>query len=180
VRDSVAGVELEAWVARLRAGEEIDARRREALARQQLSEDATVAGVLVDLAEGGGEVVVESCRGSRTMRIVAVGRDFCAGLDRSRWVLVALGALESIRSASASLQPAGRRPYTLDVTLAEALSDLLGDRPRLTMATASGRSVAGELRAVGADVVTLRTESDPPGVAHVVLARIVEVVVAGP
>jgi len=180
VRGSVAGVELEAWVARLRAGEEIEARRREVWARQQLSEDATLAGVMVDLAERGPHVVVDSCRGSRTLRIVAVGRDFCAGVDRSRWVLVALGAVESIRSTSASLQPGGHRAHTLDVTLAEALSDLLADRPRLTMATTSGRLVSGELRAVGADVVTVRTESDPPGVAHVVLDRIVEVLVATP
>jgi hypothetical protein len=170
-------VELEAWLARLRAGEEAQARRRVGWAIQQLSEEATLVGLLADLAGHAPQVAVDTCVGTRVIHLTGVGHDFLAGLDRSRWVLVSLAAVEAVRSqVRATAQPSGRQHDTVDATLAEALADLLADRPRLTVRTLSGRRLLGDLHAVGDGVITLRVGPGEPA-SHVVVDRIAEVLV---
>ena len=117
--------------------------------------------MLLDLAERAAPVVVAGRAGRRhrgTLR--AVGRDFCGlrtpeGAD----VLLTYGGVASVRSEGRAEVVAGDRPVALDVGLAEALAALAADRPRVLVVTmADAEGVAGELRGVGADVLTLRLD----------------------
>lgn len=173
-----AGVDLDAWLAGLRAGEEAGSRRRQRSLQQQVSEEASFRGVLVDLADHRRSVAVDTVVGSRPLELRGVGIDFCAGIDRGRWVLVALHAVAAVRPLGGGLDlPGGSRAVGVDATLLEALADLLGDRPRVAATLVSGEPVTGELRSVGTDVVTLRADGDPARAVHLSTAHLVELVV---
>jgi hypothetical protein len=63
-----------------------------------------------------------------------------------------------------------------DLGLAEMLSVLAAERPRVLVVTlASDEGVAGELRSVGRDVVTIRLDGDPQASAYVAVDAIAEV-----
>jgi hypothetical protein len=170
-------VDLDGWLRGLRTAEAAGARRRTRWTAEQLAEGATFTGLLIDLAERRCEVVIETVARRCALVLRGVGLDFCAGVDRDRWVLIPLGAVAAVRTRPPA-EPAGsdRRP-PLDATLAEALTDLLDDRPRLTVTLVSGEQVAGELHGVGTDVVTLRGDETPPRWVHVALARVADIVI---
>ena len=57
---------------------------------------------------------------------------------------------------------------TTELRLIEVLAELAAERARVLLVSADGRdAVAGELRAVGYDVVTVRTDGDAPATAYV-------------
>ena len=170
-------MDLDGWLSGLRTAEAAGTRRRTRWTAEQLAESATLTGLLVDLAEQRCEIVVVTAAGRRTLVLRCVGLDFCAGVDRDRWVLIPLAAVAAVRTPSSLDRAGSDRPPALDATLAEALTDLLDDRPRLTVTLASGEQAAGELRAVGADVVTLRGDETPPRWAHIALARVADIIV---
>lgn len=155
------------------------ARRRERALAQQAAERATLAGTLVDLAEAGTPVAVRTTSG-RTHRgvVVAVGRDYCSLAVPGGTVHVALGALAVIRPEQVTPAPAsGDRPPPLDLTLAEALARLVGERPRVVLVAAGGEPLGGELVAVGAEVATVVVGGGRSGACYVSLARLEEVFV---
>jgi hypothetical protein len=169
---------LGAWAASAAADEAAAARTRERWLRQAAAEGATFAGVLLDLAERAAPVVVAGRAGRRhrgTLR--AVGRDFCGlrtpeGAD----VLLTYGGVASVRSEGRAEVVAGDRPVALDVGLAEALAALAADRPRVLVVTmADAEGVAGELRGVGVDVLTLRLDGLGRPNAYVPIPSIAEV-----
>lgn len=171
-------MDLDSWLAGLRAGEDAGARRRERALELQVSEEASFHGVLVDLAEHGRRVALDTTVGSRPLELRGVGIDFCAGFDHGRWVLVPLAAVAAVRPLGSGRElPGGNRAGGIDATLLEALADLLADRPRLVVTVASGEPVVGELRSVGTDVVTLRSDGEPPRPVHVAAGHVVEIVV---
>jgi ribosome maturation factor RimP len=70
----------------------------------------------------------------------------------------------------------GERLVTTELRLVEVLSELAGERARVVLVPVDGAdAVAGELRAVGRDVVTVRTDGDPPAIAYVPLRSVAEV-----
>lgn len=153
------GVEaVDAWVAERRADAAIAERRRAWWLRQQADQAATLAGVLLALAEREATVVVTTTIGRRHRGVVeAVGADVVAlRTDRGR-VLVALAAVTTVRGdPTARPVPAGDdRAVDAGVTLAGLLSDALEDRPAVTVAVHGEPPVAGVLVAVGRDVVTV-------------------------
>lgn len=170
--------DLERWAAGARAQEAAEARIRERWLRQAAEEEASFAGLLVDLAEEGRPVSVTTTGGRRHLGpIVAVGTDFVAvGGAKGRLVLVATGAIAEVRPA-----PGGRRRAAatsdregLGVSLAEVLAQAAATRPRVAL-TLGEVTVVGELRAVGADVLTVRTDGEPAGLSYVTLASVSEV-----
>lgn len=172
-------MDLDAWLAGLRAGEDAGARRRERWLEQQVSEEASFHGVLVDLAEHGRSVALETVAGSRPLELRGVGIDFCAGVDRGRWILLPLRTLAAVRPAGGGREsPGGSRAGAIDATLLEAMADLLGERPRLVVAVASGEQLVGELRSIGTDLLTLRGDGTPPRPIHVAAEHIVEILVS--
>lgn len=174
------GDRLATWLADATADESVAKRRRERWLRTQADEEASLRGVLVDLAERDTPVVVTT-RGGRTHRgrATVVGDDVLVmERDGVAVTLLALGSVASVRPAPGHGPVAGDRRGRSDVALAEVLRLLVGERPRVVV-VAGAESVAGELARVGGDVLTVRLEGDG-GRAYVALDAIDEVVVDDP
>ena len=173
---------LTSWAASVRVDEAVQARAREAFLRRSAGEDATFAGVLVDLAEQGGPVLLSLAGGRRHRgRLRAVGTDFVLlETDRGAQVLVAARGIAAVRPEASTAPLAGDRPLTLGADLAEALTIVAEDRPRVLVVVAGDADgLAGELRGVGRDVVLLRLDGAGRPTAYVPVANLVEVSVAG-
>ena len=170
--------DLNRWAADRRADAAAAARARERSLRQQAAETATLAGVLVDLAERRAAVVVRTSSGIvHRGRLVAVGQDFAALTgdgDRAPATFVATAALVSVRPVDgpAAAATGDRAPSDLD--LGSVLAGAAVERPRVRVAVGV-EQVVGELLAAGLDVVTVRTDGDPPAVVYVPLASVSEV-----
>jgi hypothetical protein len=172
---------LDRWVSDARSDEAAAARARERWLKQAAEESATFSGALVDLAERAAPVVVV-VHGERRHHgvIAAVAADFCilrgpTGHD----VLLAFAGIASVRIDAVTSPPTGDRVVHVDLGLAEALAALAADRPRVLVVTGAGTDgVAGELRAVGLDVLTVRLDGEPAANAYVPVPAIVEVTLA--
>jgi hypothetical protein len=174
---------VERWVAEAQVRDAVDARQRERWLRRQAEDEAAFAGLLLDLAERRVAVVATTTGGRRHIgRVEAVGADFAAITGPGGQItLLALGAVAAVSRARAGEtrlpDGIGRRtpetPPAVMVTMADVIGHAVERRPRVRLfAGASG--VGGELRALGADVVTLYTDGDPAGLAYVRLASVSE------
>jgi hypothetical protein len=150
--------------------------------RAQAAEEASLAGVLVDLCEAGVAVSLRS-RSGRTHRgtVSSVGGDFVAVGD----ALVRLDAVVAVRTDTVAGASSGDRATTAararDVRLADVLADLAGARRSVVVvpASAADDALRGEVDAVGIDVVTLLLDGDAPRTrCYVPLEAIAEVLVA--
>jgi hypothetical protein len=169
---------LERWVADARTADAAAARARERWLRLQADESATFAGVLVDLAEQATPVLIQGRAGRRHRgAIAAVATDFCAlRTSAERDVLLAFTGIASVRPDSRGPGPIGDRVVRAEIGMAEMLSVLAADRPRVLIVTnADTEGLAGELRSVGRDVVTVRLDGDTRASAYVAIASIAEV-----
>lgn len=173
--------DLERWAANARAREAADARVRERWLRAQAEEESSLAGVLLALAEGRRSVVLSTAPGRRHSGVVTgVGLDFVVvEVPAGTATLVALPAVADVRVAGAG---AGKAATTtgdsaergaLGVRLADVLAQAAGQRPRVVV-HAGASSVVGELRAMGSDVLTVRSDGDGRPV-YVALASVSEV-----
>lgn len=170
---------LDAWLADARIEGSADARARERWLHAAAEGDATFAGVLMDLAERGTAVALSTAGGRRHHgRVEVLGADFVAlRLAAGGEVLLALSALTSVRTAPRSDTAVGERVVTTELRLVEVLAELAAERARvLLVPTDATASVTGELRAVGQDVVTVRTDGEPTATAYVALRSVAEVV----
>ena len=143
-----------------RRDQAVEARAREHWLRRAAHEGATFTGALVDLAESGQSVSVRIASGHvHHGHVVAVGTDFCAvETDGGVTIYINLAALGEVRLDSGA-PPAGNRGPSVDMTLAEALSRLAGERPRVAAVTRGlDTPISGELCAVGTDVITVQLE----------------------
>jgi hypothetical protein len=183
--------DLERWAADARAREAADARTRERWLRASAEEGASLAGLLLALAERRETVLVSTATGGRHRGVVrAVGVDFVALEPAGSTTLVVLGEVAAVRVVGAA-EP-GRRPpppptgagqgdggvhafdrLTLGVRLVDVLGQAAGQRPRISV-QAGATSVVGDLRAVGDDVLTLRADG-AAGLVYVSLASLSEV-----
>jgi hypothetical protein len=165
---------LSAWAAAARADDAATARSRQRWLRQAAEEDATFAGVLLDLAERRMPVVVTGRAGRRHRCTVAgVGADFVLVRVDGADALLAFTGIAAVRPESAGPAAAGDRAVDIDVTLAEALAVVAEDRPRVLVVTMAD-GFAGELRAVGRDVATLRLDGTDRATVYVPIASIAE------
>ena len=65
---------------------------------------------------------------------------------------------------------------TTDLRLGDVLGELAAERARVRLVLRDGsEAVSGELRAVGQDVVTVRTDGDAAATAYVRLGALAEV-----
>jgi hypothetical protein len=172
---------LERWAADARAREAADARVRERWLRSQAEEEASLAGVLLALAEREQAVVMSTVTGRRHHgTLTGVGVDFAAVRSTGgTTTLLALSAIADVRT----IDDGGRRRPTptgddagrgaLGVRLADVLAQAAGQRPRISV-HAGATSVVGDLRAVGSDVLTVRTDG-AAGVVYVGLASMSEI-----
>lgn len=156
-------------------------RSQERVLRTVAASEATFLGIALDLAEQATPVVARIASG-RTHQgtVVAVGRDFLVLRDGPKApVFLAAAAVSSLRPRpgwSEGGEPAGARAAPLAVSLATLLAGLAGDRPRVSVVTAGDDPVAGELRAAGLDVLTIRLDGDGRPVVHVQVTALTELV----
>jgi len=179
--------DLEQWAADARAREAADARVRERWLRAQAAEEASLAGVLLALAERRETVTLTTVHGRRHRGVVTgVGVDFVAvEVPAGTPTLVALAALADVRvveqgaapgtrsTAQAATTGDGPGQAAMGVRMGDVLAQAAGQRPRVAV-HAGAASVVGELRAMGSDVLTLRTDGDARAV-YIGLASVSEV-----
>lgn len=171
---------LDRWVSEARVDEAALQRSRERWLREVAEQEATLSGVLADLAERRTAVVVRTRGGRRHNGLIRViGADFVAlGLASGGDVLIAVRAIGIVRTAPAVEAAMGDRMLGTDLRLADVLAELAADRERVLLVTADGDdSVAGQLRSVGQDVAVVRTDAERPATAYVPLAAIGEVTI---
>jgi hypothetical protein len=176
--------DLARWSADTRVDDAARSRMQERWLRRQAAEEARFAGVALDLAERKAVVAVRTTTG-RTLhgRIVAVARDFCMlRQEGGMATFVTFPAIAALRPhpGQAAPEAASERTAPLAAGLAEVLAGLAGDRPRVRIGLeGGGEAVNGELRAVGADVVTVRLDGEPGAMAYVQLASVRELTLMG-
>lgn len=178
------GARLDRWVADARVEDAARRRSSERWLRQQAEEEATFAGVLLDLAERGafvalhvGTAVGRVHRGHVTL----VGQDFVRiEVPGAGDVLVAWKVISSVRTDPEDAAVTGDRTARSQLTLAEMVTGLAADRERALFFPLDGRApVCGTVRSVGQDVVVVRLDdggSGTGGTAYLPLAQIGEVV----
>lgn len=164
-----------------RADERGASRGRERVLRQAAEEGARLVGTLLDLAERGSGVSIRTEAGRAhhgAVRLVA--GDFCVLGTEAGDVWLALAGITTVRPQPGERHaPASGDRGALDLLLVEALARVAPERPRVALVTSGGETVAGELRAVGEDVVTLRLDGDPRSVCYVSASAIREVLRSG-
>jgi hypothetical protein len=168
---------LDRWIAEMRSDDAAASRARERWLLTQAEESSTFAGVLLDLGEQRATVVIEG-RGGRHHRgaIVAVAHDFCSlRTPTGRDILLSYAGIASVRADRHATAPTGDRAVSLRATLDEALATLAEERPRVLVVTLAGsEGLAGELRSVGRDVITIRLDGEPSVPAYVAISAVAE------
>ncbi len=165
---------LTAWLGRLASDDAARTRSRLAWLQRQAAEEGTFAGVLADLAERGRPVAVHLHNGRRHRGVLTgLGQDFVVLVAGDRHeVLVRQAAISSLRTVPGEAETIGDRLVLTDATLHDALAALAEERVRVVITGAEPASVvAGTLRAVGVDVVTIRLDGDG-GTAYLLLASV--------
>jgi hypothetical protein len=175
---------LDGWLAEQRADAAIEERRRATWLRRRSEEGATFVGALVVAAERAQPVVLTTTAGRVHRGVIrVVGDDACVVRTGRGIVVVAIGAVATMRPVPEAPGPAGASPFVDD--------DVRGGRPGLTMlalledAVAERAEVAvvvqgvadpmvGTLTSAGVDVLTL-----DPGPVVVARHAVSEVLLAG-
>jgi hypothetical protein len=167
--------QLDQWVAEVRVDDAVEHRRRAAWLRRQAAADASVSGMLADLAEHRQVVMVHTSDGRRHL-----GRLFLAGLDvvglrtvEGGEVLLALEAVTSVQPQAGSTPVTGERAPAAGRTLRGELRRLHEDRSPVLLVVQGGRAITGTLTGVGVDVLTVSTSGG--GLAYVPLGSVAEV-----
>lgn len=167
--------DLERWAAEARARDAAEARVRERWLRTAAEEEATLRSVLLRLAERATRMTLRTTSGAQFVgELIGVGSDFAAlRAAGSRLTLVPLAALGSAQAADSGHRPVGPGAAddddlhpSLGVCLVDLLAQAAGERPRLIVDVA-GHRLAGELRAVGVDILTIRASGEAAGLTYV-------------
>jgi hypothetical protein len=175
---------LERWAADAHVDEAARRRARERWLRHQAEEDGSFGGVLVDLADAGGPVLVDLQGGTQVTGVVrAVGADvvtFEPAAPGSGPVVVAVAAITAVRSGAGTRPVAGDRTVPSALRLDDVLVELAAEGERVRLVTVAGGVVGGCVRAVGRDVVTLAAlgPTDGPGQTYVPRAAVAAVTIA--
>ena len=158
-----------------RAADAVRRRTQERWLRQQAAEEATLVGVLVDLAERGDVVSLRSASG-RTHRgaVSYVGGDHVVVGDAT-WVRLAAVVAVRFEGDVGS----GDRAAVRGTRLVESLAELAPDRPTAVVVTFDGTAMRGELVGAGADVVTLVLDGDRSQRCAVAVDAIAEIIIVG-
>lgn len=143
---------VERFAADVRVDMEVRARRRERWIRQQLAEEATLAGALA--AAVGHDVALQVVTGDRISgELTEVGDDVVEVRRRQLATWVATDAVAALE-VGAPLPAAG--PSPAGRTMREVLTDLCGGRVEVVLTLVGGTALRGEIVAVG-EVATVRT-----------------------
>jgi hypothetical protein len=173
--------ENDPWVELLDAGRVAEAgaaRARRRWLEVAAAESASVAGVLLDLAERGEVVSVGIVGGGLVLaEIAGVGADVVV-LDRGQgpWVLVPLRAVAAVRPLAGGV-PLGDRPAPDGPHLVDLLAASGERQDPVVVHLSDGSSVAGVVDGAGEEVLRVRAEDPTLGVTYVSLPSVREVAV---
>ncbi|MGH9069421.1 MAG: hypothetical protein ACRD0J_18300 [Acidimicrobiales bacterium] len=186
--------DLARWSSDLRATEAAASRRKQAWLSRQAAEGATWEAVVLELAERRATVAIRTMAGrTHRGRLVAVGGDYvllapAQGGAGTRATFFRTSSVATIQSRDGARRrpsgaddrgPTGALASARAPRLADVLTGLCSDRPRVTAGLGSGGTLVGELHWVGADVVGVRLDGDPPTTVTVRLDAIGELSVLG-
>lgn len=169
---------LHRWVAEGQVDEAVRARARQRWLERQAAEEATLPGVLLDLAERGRPVTVTTSGGHRiTGPVVAVGADFGVVRDpRLGDAVIPTSTLALVRPAPGDDLPIGNRAANMVLAFGDAMLELATERPEVIVGTA-GEQFRGDLRSVSPDVAVLALDGDRRDLVHIALRAIDHVIV---
>jgi len=170
---------VEEWASEIRTDAATQRRRRENWLRRQAADDASLVGVLVDLAEQGHLVRIATVGGgSHQGRLRGAGSQVLVlECGRTR-VLVAVDAVTTVQAVPGDddvISPVGHRVDDDPTTLSDLLSHSVDDGVEVTLVTRGGQVVSGEVASVGRDVVLVRPDRRTP-LVYVVLDSLSEAV----
>lgn len=166
--------ELDAWVAGWRADQAVQRRAGAGRLQRQALEMTTLTGVLRELGERGGPVLVELCTARRLRgTIESVGRGHVLLHSPSGAHLINTTALVTVRPLAGEAAVPGEAAETGGGTLAGAIAALAGRGQPVTVHPFTGETLRGTLEGVGRDVCVVRL--DAGGVAYVALGSLAEV-----
>jgi hypothetical protein len=188
--------DLGRWAADARASDAARTRARERWLRRQAAEEATLSGVALDLAERGDTIVLKTTSGrAHRGQLVAVARDVwvlrssasggTAEPGMAGAIFIAIDSIASLRARPDSGgRPApvasGARPVPLTASMAEMLTDLAVEHPRVRVVVeGEPEAMVGQLCSVGVDVATLKLAGEPPTTVYVRLGSVSELSVLG-
>jgi hypothetical protein len=177
---------LSRFVADARADAAADARARERWLRAQAVESMSLQGLVADLAEVGGPVVVTTVTGGAVRGVIrATGSDHLwLAPGAGQRVLVPFHAITSLRPEPGTAVDGDRAATEVDARpdLRTTLAELAEDRPAVTAsAIGLGGPLTGELRSVGRDVAVLAIGLQGRDVVYLRLSSLAElsVIVSG-
>jgi len=147
---------LQRWVADGQVDEAARARSRRRWLENAATEEATLGGVLLDLAERRRPVIVRTLAGHRVAGpIIAVGADFVGVADaRLGDTLMPTARIATVQPAPGDDLPAGDRRHDVVLAFGNALTELAAERPEV-MVGVGDETLRGELRTASTEVVTL-------------------------
>ena len=154
--------DLASWAGERRGRAAARSRQDEAWLRRQAEEEARFTGMALDLAEQGEGITIRTTTGRQHHgNVVVVAEDFLVvRVAGGAPVLLPYAAVAVLRPPPGAVAPdasSSRRPL-LGTRFVQALAGLAADRPRIGVVVGGGEAMNGELRSVGADVLTLRLE----------------------
>ncbi len=150
----------EASLQTLIASDAVGARQRRYWGRQEDRETTTLVGLLVNLAEWGGEISLDVDGARRFVgALCGVGADVAMLRGRDgRALVISLDYVSLVRpQASDRKEHTGDRPATLSAVFHEVLAELSADRPSVAIHLGHGEPVQGRLQWCGVDVCCLHS-----------------------
>jgi len=169
---------LTRWLAEARAAEDAAARTRVRRLVGQAAEEGTLLTACLDLAERAATARIETTAGRTIQGVIAgAGRDFVLVAGDGGRALVALSGVVAVRTTDPAARPPAEPRPPLGASLVDALAELMADRLSVGIVMNDGRGdlVTGVVVAVGADVITLRTDGEPPLTVYLRLESLVAV-----
>ena len=169
---------LHAWIAEGQVDDAARARTRQRWLERQAAEEASLVGVLLDLAERNRPVSITTRADHRlTGPVVAVGADFGVVRDhRLGDAIVPTRAIALVRPSPGDDLPTGDRPVDMVLAFGDALMELAPDRPECIVAVGT-EQLRGDLRSVSPDVAVLALDGDRRDLVHAAVDAIDHLVV---
>jgi hypothetical protein len=168
-------VNLARWAADSKTEAAADSRVRQTWAQRQAEDEATLASVLVGLAERKAMVAVHTVTGSTVRGAVAgLGVDYVAVVSSNQLALLPTAAIQWVRPEGPAPTAAFGDRAAPQGRLVGVLSNLAAEGTELRFVTGT-ESLVGELVGVGEDVLTVRPTGGHAGqVVYVPVASLSE------
>jgi hypothetical protein len=170
---------LARWLADARAEEHVAARTRVRRLVDQASEEGTLLSGLLDLAERGAAVRLDTDGGRAFAGVIAgVGRDVVMISGDGFTAAIAASAIASVRTMDEGARaPLEARAPVRAATFLDTLIELAADGTPVAVVVrgAPSDTLSGTIVAVGKDVVTMRTEGGPRLTTYVALPALLAV-----